>query len=297
MSLVPPRHPAPFDAYVAPARARPQLWRLVAGLGLIAALNLVAGWTVIALLVGSVPRERLLPQTIGDTAPVMATLLLSFAGLVLGTWAAVRLLHRRGLASLIGHGPTALRHFLLGAGGVLAVHAALLALIGPQLGLSPNLAPQVWLAWLPLALAGVLLQTGAEELVFRGYLQQQVAARFATPLAWMILPSAAFGLLHHDPATMGGNTWMVVGLTGVFGLIAADLTARSGTLGLAWGLHFANNCFALLLVAPVGPLSGLALYNVPFGMDDTEVMRGLLLVDLVLLGLVWAVCRLALRRG
>jgi DNA-directed RNA polymerase subunit RPC12/RpoP len=41
---------------------------------------------------------------------------------------------------------------------------------------------------------GVLIQTGAEEVLFRGYLQQQLAARFASPIAWMVLPSAIFAL-------------------------------------------------------------------------------------------------------
>ena len=96
---------------------------------------------------------------------------------------------------------------------------------------------------------------------------------------------------------MGANAWLVVGLTGLFGLIAADLTARSGTLGLAWGLHFANNFFALLIVAPQGALSGLALFTTPFSADDTGLMRGLLVVDLAFLGLIWGLCRQALRRA
>lgn len=293
-----PRHPIPFDAFVAPARARPQLWRLGLGLVLVAAVHMALSTGLfIALMRLAGPEEGLTAETLGATPGMMVVLLFSFAGLVLGAWLAVRLLHRRGLGSLIGHGPTALRHFMAGAGVILVLHGAAFLLAGAQLELSPNMALTLWLTWLPVALLGVVVQTGAEELVFRGYMQQQLAARFASPVVWMVLPSIGFGLLHHDPGAMGANTWLVVGLTGLFGLIAADLTARSGTLGLAWGLHFANNCFALLLVAPVGPLSGLALYNVPFGMDDTEVMRGLLLVDLVLLGLVWAVCRLALRRG
>ena len=290
-------HADPFARFLAPARRHPQLWRLGLGLGLILAVNFAAAAAVFALLVRSVPPERLTSETIGDTPLVMAVLLLSFAGLALGTWAAARLMHRRGLASLIGHGPTALRHFVAGAGLILVVYGAALAVAGPRLDLVANLAPGLWLAWLPVALAGVLLQTGAEELAFRGYLQQQLAARFASPWVWMVLPSVGFGLLHHDPGTMGANTWLVVGLTGVFGLMAADLTARSGTLGLAWGLHFANNCFALLFVAPAGTLSGLALYTAPFGPDDTGLMRWLLLGDLAMLLVIWALCRRALRRG
>lgn len=297
-----PQHPAPFAAFVAPARARPQLWRLALGLVLVVALHTGLALLVLAGLSRLTGPAALSTETLGSSPGVMALLLLSFGGLALGVWAAVRLLHRRSLGSVVGHGPTALRHFAAGAGLLLAVNglvmAAVLILPGPDSALAPqpNLAPALWLAWLPLALLGLAVQTGAEELVFRGYMQQQLAARFAHPLIWAGLPSIVFGLLHHDPGVMGANTWAVVALTGIFGLMAADLTARSGTLGLAWGLHFANNLFALLLLAPAGALSGLSLFTAPFAADDTGIMRLALLGDLVLLLLIWLLCRRALRR-
>ena len=283
-----PAHPAAFEAYVAPARAHPQLWRVAVGLVLIVALHLATTLVALALM-----RPGAVPLGPGS----MVIILFSFAGLGLGTWAAVRLLHRRSLASLIGPGRRAWRHFLLGVAVIGGLHAAAFGFSATQLDLEPGLAPTVWLMWLPLALLGLAVQTGAEELVFRGYLQQQLAARFASPLVWMVLPSIAFALLHYSPEEMGPNTWIVVAVTGAFGLVAADLTARSGTLGLAWGLHFANNIFALTLVAPVGPLSGLALYTTPFSFDDPGMMRLMLLGDVALLGVVWGICRLALRRG
>ena len=292
-----PRHPPPFDAFVAPARVRPQLWRLVVGLALVGAVHFALSSLLFLGLVRVVgPGDALTAERLGSTPGVMVVLLFSFGGLVLGLWGALRLLHRRGLGSLIGHAPTALRHFLGGVAVVLVVQGVALGLAAPGLGLAPNLAVAVWLAWLPVALVGLLVQTGAEELVFRGYMQQQLAARFAAPAIWLVMPSLAFGMLHYDPGSMGANVWLVVGLTALFGVMAADLTARSGTLGLAWGLHFANNFFALLLVAPVGPLSGLSLFAAPFAMDDTGSMRSLLLADLGLLAVIWGGCRWALRR-
>ena len=292
-----PRHPPPFDAYVAPARRRPQLWRLGVGIALIVAVNFALSAVVFVGLAQTRWGAGLQEEVLGETPAVMVFLLFSFLGLAGGSWAAARLLHGRGLRSLIGHGPTALRHFVAGAGVVGLVHLGALAIVGPGLDLERALAPGLWLMWLPLALLGLAVQTGAEELAFRGYLQQQLAARFASPLVWAGLPSVLFGLLHYDPGTMGANVWLVVGLTGVFGLMAADLTARSGTLGLAWGLHFANNFVALLVISPGGELSGLALFSTPFGPDDTGVMRWLLLGDLLLIGAIWLGCRRVLRRG
>lgn len=294
---MPPRHPPPFDAYVAPARVRAQPWRLAVGIALIVAVNFAVSGAVFVGLAQTRWGAGLQEEVLGETPAVMVFLLFTFLGLAGGTWAAARLLHGRGLRSLIGHGPTALRHFVVGAGGMALVQLGALAIVGPGLDLERALAPGLWLMWLPLALMGLLVQTGAEEVAFRGYLQQQLAARFASPLVWAVFPSVLFGLLHYDPGTMGANVWLVVGLTGVFGLMAADLTARSGTLGLAWGLHFANNFVALLVISPGGELSGLALYATPFGADDTGVMRWLLLGDLVLIGAIWLGCRRLLGRG
>ncbi len=290
------QHPEPFETFVRPARARPQLWRLGLGVVLILAVNMAVSAGIFFVLARVVrPSEGLSPETLGTSPGVMVVLLFSFVGLAAGTWAAARLLHGRGWRSLIGDAARARRHFVLGAALIAALYGVGMLLGVGQLELERNLAPGLWLAWLPLALLGLAVQTGAEELALRGYLQQQLAARFASAWVWMVAPSVLFGLLHYEPGVMGANTWLVVGLTGLFGLMAADLTARSGTLGLAWGLHFANNCAALLVVAPQGPLSGLALFTTPFGADDTGPMRGLLLVDLAGLLLIWGLCRLALR--
>jgi len=285
-----------FERYIAPARRHPELWRLVLGICVVLTVQLL--WVgAISLLLGLLARPGSAAGGIGTTPGVLVILLLSFAGLGFGTVLAARWLHRRGAGTLIGHGPTALRHFTLAAVLILGVHGAGFMLTMDGIALEQGLVPAVWLAFLPLALLAVLIQTGAEEVAFRGYLQQQLAARFASRFVWMVLPSLAFGFLHYEPGQMGDNVWLIVGVTGLFGLVAADLTARSGTLGLAWGLHFANNVFALLIVVPRGDLSGLALFQVPFGPDDVESMPVLLLVDAIVLGVIWAICRLALRRG
>jgi membrane protease YdiL (CAAX protease family) len=148
---------------------------------------------------------------------------------------------------------------------------------------------------LPLSLTGLLIQVSAEELVFRGYLQQQLAARFATPLIWAGVPALLFGLAHHDTA-MGGNVWLVVIWAGLFGLLMADLTARAGTLGPAIAVHFVNNFLGLLVIAPAETLSGLALYTYTFSLADTAMVRQLLPVDFALMLVSWLAARLALRR-
>ena len=287
-----------FESYVAPARRHPQIWRLVLGLVVIIAVYILwmAGMGVILWLnTGTDALEARLARIGRGGDPLSLLLLLTFGGLALGAVLAARLLHGRGAGSLFGRAPVVLRDFALGVGilGGLAVLTGL-----PMLwmtDLDPGVPLRLWLNFLPFMLLALLLQTGAEELVFRGYLQQQLAARFTSPLVWMVLPSVLFGLVHYAPAEMGANTWHVVLATGVFGLVAADLTARSGSIGLAWGLHFANNVFAILIVTAGGALDGMALTRLPYGPDDVEIMRPLIYADIALIIVAWALCRLALR--
>ena len=284
-----------FARYIAPARATPELWRLPLGFGIIVGFHLAWIYTLAGVLRGTLDWGTLLAAS---TPAAVVALLAGFGGLVIGVIAAARIVHRRNFRSLIGPGPRALRQFVLGAALPVPVYAVgavvWIALAGwPVAGVAPGL----WLMWLAPLVLVLLVQTGAEELVFRGYLQQQLAARFTSPLAWMLLPSLAFGLLHYEPAMMGDNVWLVVAATALFGLVAADLTARSGTLGLAWGLHFTNNFIALALLAPQGDLSGASLLLLPFGLADAAEMRGMLLFDMALMLAVWALARVALARN
>lgn len=290
-----------FDRFVEPARARPQIWRLV--LGLLLATAIYAGIAIGVLVLGALARnpqddvglEALIGGT--DTPGAMLVFLLTFVGMVAGTVAAAWLFHRRGLGSLIGPRVRTVRDFGIAAGTVFAV--IFLSLAGWSLffDADPGLSPGTWLMVLPLALLAVLLQTGAEEILFRGYLQQQMAARFASPIAWGMVPSILFALGHFDPSTSGASTWLIVGATGLFGLMAADLTARTGSIGAAWGFHFANNCYALLVIATNGTLTGLALYRTPYSLDDPDVLAWILPADIAAMVIGWLlVSRLVTQR-
>jgi uncharacterized protein len=292
-------HPA-FSAYVEPARKRPQLWRLV--LGLVLATGVYAAWMgamfgVIWFLAGGAPFEDALSAIGGAGSPLgMILILFTFLGMGMGAWAAARALHGRGLRSLLGPSAQLWPEFARGAGIMLVVGGGLgvVVLVGFA-DLTAAMPLSTWAMFLPLALLAVAIQTGAEELIFRGYLQQQLAALSPSPLGWLVLPSVLFGLAHYSPDQMGDNALLIVAATGMFGFIAADLTARSGGLGLAWGLHFANNVLALLFVSAMGGLNGLALFSMPVSMADS-MMRSLILADMAILFAVWLACRFWLMR-
>ena len=162
--------------------------------------------------------------------------------------------------------------------------------------LQSNLSFGLWLSLLPLTLFFLLIQVSAEELLFRGYLQSQLAARGLHKSIWILLPSVLFGLLHYDPTVMGeAAPWIVIWTIG-FGILAADLTARSGTLGPAIAFHFAVNFMAVTLIGFGDYLGGLTLYIYPFSVTETERLMSYLPVDAIGMLLAYLSVRLALRR-
>ncbi|SEP06383.1 hypothetical protein SAMN04490248_12224 [Salinihabitans flavidus] len=281
-----------------PARASAEPWRL--GLGL---LLVWLGYVALVSLVFQGLRElpdgeAILREAVEGSTPRGAlTMLLSFVALIVALRIVLGALHRRGLRSLTGPPGMVWRDFrrvLMWFSGLLLV--AMLIPGGESMNPSPNLPPGRWLLLLPVSLLAVVIQTGAEELIFRGYAQSQLAARFRSPLIWMGLPSVLFGALHFDVATYGENAPIVAGGAALFGLAAADLTARAGNLGPALALHFGNNVMALLLIAMDGAFSGLALFTLPFGPQDGAALRSALLVDGTFLFCTWLAARIAIRR-
>ncbi len=289
-----------FETFVAPARARPELWRL--GLGCV--LMIAVYFSGIAVIFGTVylivgaERSAEIMGSLATAETPSATLLLflTFAGMALAPIVAARAMHKRGARTLFGPRRTVFRDFARATGIVGIIYAIAVAIWFIGFDAIPGLDVSLWLMLLPLTLAGLLLQTGAEELVFRGYLQQQLAARFRSPVMWMILPSVIFGLVHYDPVTAGDNLWLIIASVTLFALVAADLTAYTGSLGAAWGFHFVNNFFAVGFIAVEGTLPGLALYITPYAADDTGTLRLLILADLATMIVAWAVLRFALRR-
>lgn len=286
---------AAFDTLVAPARPSAHPLRLLAGAALVLALFFPMSFLYVALIAPLAGIGGAGPPA-GQTPQGVLVLLLQFALLVVALWAALRLVHRRRLAGLLGPPASAARQFLRCAGFLLPLYLLILLVPMPE-AYAPraNLTLGTWLAWLPLAVLAVLIQIAAEELTFRGYLQSQLAARFAHPAVWIGLPSALFGLMHYAPGLAGANSWFIVVWAALFGAAAADLTARAGTLGPAMALHFLNNVFAVLVTAPAGNLDGLALYTVPLDLSAPGIAWYVLPVEAGFVLCAWLAARLALR--
>jgi membrane protease YdiL (CAAX protease family) len=173
---------------------------------------------------------------------------------------AVGLVTGRGIGSLLGAPGRLWRDMAVG----FVPLAALGVLLMPLLTQDPAVAPVQPLGrvliWLPLALPALVLASASSELIFRGFLQQQLAARWKANWVWMGLPAALFALLQGAPAGVGDLAPLSLLWSLAFCAAAADLTARTGSLGAAIGLQAAILGQSLFLLGLRGPMNGLALY-------------------------------------
>lgn len=295
------RHPT-YDAALAEARLRPQLWRLALGVVLCIYIYLSGAVLLAAVASAVIAAEEgpfaVLPFLNGlaapDTPGKVMLVLGTFLGMALGPMLAVTALHGRDVSSLFGDGAEWLRGFLAGLLAVVVLYAPLLALAFWMDPPNSNLGFTRWLLLLPLAIPLLFLQIAAEELLFRGYLQQQLAARFTARIIWFWLPALLFAMLHATPDA-GANLPLVLLGTLTFALVAADLAERTGTLGAPMGLHFANNFFALFILSTQGTITGLALYTSTSPVGEAGVNSLSIAAAVPVLLLAWALTRKILR--
>ncbi|EAQ03740.1 CAAX amino terminal protease family protein [Pseudooceanicola batsensis HTCC2597] len=278
-------------------RARPsaEIWRTVMGTALIVALSFVM-MTLWIMIQGALSdRYGIAAFQPGATPTGLIWTLSTFLCPLLAMALVMHGAHRRSLWSLFGPADMLRRQFprILGV-QTLVVALALLLPAPDGLRVEQHLALARWLSWLPLALLMLAVQVAAEEVVFRGYLQSQLAARFRSPLIWIVMPAALFAVLHLDP-TADGNRWPIVGVTFLFALAAGDLTARAGTLAPALALHFVNNFASLMVVGAAGQMEGMALYVFPVDMSDPALRPSFVLEALLIL-IAWLAARIVLRR-
>lgn len=231
------------------------------------------------------------PNTPGEMIIVLST----FFAMLAAVWLTTLIFRRQGLRHLIGPGPV-LRNFATAVLVMLPI-----TLIGFALSLWSgdailNLPLSTWLFWMLPALPLLLIQVFSEELIFRGYLIQELAVRFKSRWIWFLLPSFIFGCLHYDPARMGSNALYIVAVTTFFGIITSDVTIRTGNLGAAIGLHFMNNLQAMMLISLNGTLNGLSLYVTKTHVSDEAAVRTLLFSSVGYVLVIYGIYLFIMRR-
>lgn len=267
---------SPFRRYVALAReGRWGIPSIVIGVALSVALWVVT--TVVVMFTASVIigawyeisypsiSDRL--QTVftgrAGTASLLATL-----GVLWGVvWAVLRIVHRRRLSSVLGANRRIDVADGLKAGLAGGLVFGLSMLIGPDSPDLPiersSLALADWLAYLLPVVGLIALQASAEEAVFRGYLMQLLANRFASPLVWAAIPLLVFTIAHWDPEVQTHMLLAIFGSVFLFAVSATVLVVATGNLGAAMGYHVVNNLFAFLVFSPQGDDDEFALYLYP----------------------------------
>lgn len=289
---------AAHEGLIAPVRERSQIWRMLCGLAIVAIVAISLNGAVIALLTAYGSDAWINAVFSGTTAAGLLLVLATFSFITLGVALAARQMQKRSLVSVIGEFTTTRTQFWRVFRLLLLLGLAIALLPPYDMGepLTPNLAFSTWLLLLPFSVIAVLIQVSAEEILFRGFIQQSLAARFRSPLVWMVLPSALFAAGHYLPVEAGENALLIAVWSGLFGLFAADITARAGTLGPAIAMHLFNNLIALLFIAMPGSLNGLALFLLPYEMSDTGTLRAWLVVDFAVMVVTWLAARIAIAR-
>lgn len=286
------------------ARRRPQIWRLpvLLAVGFIASALLP---TVIYIAVGLISRDlmAIAPSrdgglAIGASQGGLFILLAGFALLILATVFCARWLHKRRISDLTGPSGEMRAQFVVTFKWVLGLTVAvfLLPWESGDMMIEPKSGFTVWLAWLPLALLGLMVQVSAEELFFRGYLQSQLIATLRVRWLGILIASVLFGLGHVNATSTGWASAFPVIWATLFGIFAGDLTIRSGTIGPAVALHLVNNAMAMLLIPQDGMLSGFGLYVRMVPQDQLLADPVVMAAEIGFIFLTWLAARIAIRR-
>ena len=185
-------------------------------------------------------------------------------------------------------------HLALGA-GIAIVTMVVLNLVGYLLDPSAyhfhGLDPGSWIPMLLIAAVAFFVQASTEEMVYRGYLAQFVAAFTRSPLLILGIPALIFALPHF------GNIAGTSGLLGVLpyilmGLMYGLLAWRSGSLWMSAGVHLGNNWFITMFVGNAAEkIPKVSLLTTHGSSSAPELVVGVLVQGFVVICLAEIVMR------
>lgn len=128
------------------------------------------------------------------------------------------------------------------------------AALGVTVAASPNdvalaFRAERWLAFLPVALVCLLVQVAAEEVFFRGYLLQAIGHATRLNAVRLIAPAVLFTAVHIPNSDFQAGGLLTVAAFAIFSLYLGWLALTADGLEDAIAVHYANNIFALVIIA------------------------------------------------
>jgi len=264
--------------------------------GVFVALSVLGLVMAFPLLMASNTEEAndVMGQIIGQSPVAYGLILFSFIGAIIAAWLVQRFIHYRTMTSLITAAAKVrwmrIVWVLLLTWGVYAVMAFVsVHILGAEVYANPERSRM-----LPFVIATLLfipIQCAAEEIMFRGYLNQALARFIPNILVVFAITSILFGALHLANPEIGaakenGTFWLVASSYVLMGFMFSVLVWIDNGLEAAIGVHIANNAWAATFInmeTSVLPVPGLYLSKDSGG----EMMAtGLIMMGLVILG-VW----------
>ncbi len=154
------------------------------------------------------------------------------------------------------------------------IFTVLLAFIFEPNSLSINFNTGGFTVSLVLMLVFMPIQTGVEEVIFRGYLLQGLSQVFKNGIIPLLITSSLFGLAHMgNPEVQAYGVGLMLPYYVGFALFLGTLTLLDEGLELAFGIHFANNIISSILVTqPNSVIKTYAIFEAKPGNPATEII-------------------------
>lgn len=187
-----------------------------------------------------------------DKNVVLAALLGIFLITALGFVAMLKRVHRKSLTSVLtGYDRFRFSRFwfAFAVWGGLVLVTVLIGYLADPSDVTINFKPFGFLVSFLLLFFFMPIQTGLEEVLFRGYMVQGLSQVFRNGYLPILITSLLFGASHMSNPEVARHGWpIMLAYYTVFGLFMAVITLLDEGLELAIGIHFANNFISSLLV-------------------------------------------------
>ena len=223
--------------------------------GLMVVISLVSFAKLIPLM-SSPELSELNPKIVSASPLIFMLILLTFPGALVAPYLGQKLIHKRTIRSL----HTAASNIRWGRGLqaffvtwiVLGTFTAVLHFTGIST-IRSNFGAEQFISYSLVCLLFLPLQSGTEEIIFRGYLNQGVNHLLKNKWVTFTITSILFMAMHlANPEALAGKESGMLTLTMssyfIFGFIACLMVWMDDGLESAIGFHAANNTFAGIFV-------------------------------------------------